>query len=217
MAGKIVGVIFSAADFQRATRMRHPPDLFELRLDALLAGVDRIESEIDRLPAPLIITARHPAEGGLNNLSAADRRKLLRRFLPHAAFIDIELRSAPALATVLETARQKRISTIASFHDFQGTPNAAKLGELLRAAKSLGADVFKIATTTNTPDQLATLCDFFAAHRSTMKIAAMGMGKLGRRARVGCGRHGSSLNYAHLGDSCIAGQLSVSQWRRALK
>ena len=50
-----------------------------------------------------------------------------------------------------------------------------------------------------------------------MKIAAMGMGKLGRAARLWCAKRGSVLNYAHLGAAQIDGQLSVAQWRRALK
>ena len=69
---KIVGVIFSRADLERARRMRKPPDLFELRLDRL------IDAPIGQLPAPLIITARHPREGGANNLSALRRRATFR-------------------------------------------------------------------------------------------------------------------------------------------
>ena len=38
MTPKIVGVIFSRLDLQRALRMRKPPDLFELRLDGLAAA-----------------------------------------------------------------------------------------------------------------------------------------------------------------------------------
>ena len=33
---QIVGVISSSADLRRAVRMRNPPDLFELRLDAVV-------------------------------------------------------------------------------------------------------------------------------------------------------------------------------------
>ncbi|MEN3369446.1 MAG: 3-dehydroquinate dehydratase [Verrucomicrobiota bacterium] len=216
-APQIVGVIFSLPDFQRALRMRNPPDLFELRLDALVANLDAIQREIDKLPAPLIITARHPREGGVNDLTSGERRGLLRKFLGHATYIDIELRSAGSSAAILGAARAEKIRTIISFHDFSGTPSSANLNEFARAAKSLGADVVKIATTTDTPEQLARLQEFFSSHRLKMKIAAMGMGKLGRAARVWCAKHGSVLNYAHLGAARIHGQLSVAQWRRALK
>jgi 3-dehydroquinate dehydratase-1 len=93
---QIVGVIFTQADLRRAIQMRNPPDLFELRLDALFARSDEVMTAIGNLRAPLIITARHPREGGSNQLGARERRALLLRFLPHAAYVDIELRSADA-------------------------------------------------------------------------------------------------------------------------
>jgi 3-dehydroquinate dehydratase len=61
---RVVGVIASRVDLERAVRMRRPPDLFELRLDCLTAGViDRLEDMLPKLGAPLIITARHPTGG----------------------------------------------------------------------------------------------------------------------------------------------------------
>src|SRR5262245_46135652 len=74
---RVVGVITSRADLDRATRMRKPPDLFELRLDCLLPLVDQLENKLPRLRVPLIITARHPQEGGVNKLSLRQRRDLL--------------------------------------------------------------------------------------------------------------------------------------------
>lgn len=216
-SSQIVGVIFSWSDFQRALRMRQPPDLFELRLDALVADLEAVQREIEKLPAPVIITARHPREGGANNLSPDRRRGLLRRFLDHASYIDIELRSAASSAAILAAARAKKIRTIISFHDFRETPSPAKLHEIRRAAESLGADVLKIATTTDTPEQLAKLQEFFSTSKRTTKIAVMGMGRLGGAARLWCAKRGSVLNYAHLGTASVEGQLSVAQWRRALK
>src|SRR5215467_11746257 len=61
---RLVGVIASRADLDRAVRMCEPPDLFELRLDCLAGVIDQLERKISGLRAPLIITARHPQEGG---------------------------------------------------------------------------------------------------------------------------------------------------------
>ena len=126
-APQIVGVISSRADLRRAVRMRNPPDLFELRLDAAVARIEEAKDAIGRLRAPLIITARHPREGGFNELSSRERRGLLQQFLPHAAYVDIELRSARSLAAVFEEVRARSIRTIISFHDFSGTPSRARL------------------------------------------------------------------------------------------
>jgi 3-dehydroquinate dehydratase I len=211
---QIVGVIFTRADLRRAARMRNPPDLFELRLDALLARSEKGEAALGDLRAPLIITARHPREGGANHLSARERRALFLRFLPDAAYVDIELRAAGPLTAILEEARAKNIRTILSFHDFQETPRRARLDEIARAAQSLGADVLKIATRTDTPAQLTRLLDFFLRNRPKMKIAAMGIGRLGGAARRELFRQGSILNYVHLGRTGIAGQPSLRTIRR---
>ena len=215
-APQIVAVIFSLADFRRAIRLRNPPDLFELRLDALAPHIEMVRHEIEKLPAPVVITARQPREGGVNQLSARARRGLLLAFLPRAAWVDVELRSARALAPILETAQSKKIRAIISFHDFRGTPSAARLDEIVHAAQSLGPDVIKIATRTDTPTQLNRLLDLFDRSRRAVDVVVMGIGKLGRKSRLELARRGCALNFAHLGVPQVAGQLSIPELRRAL-
>ncbi|PYJ11484.1 MAG: hypothetical protein DMF06_02260 [Verrucomicrobia bacterium] len=214
---QIVGVIFTRADLQRAVRMRNPPDLFELRLDAFLGRDDEVEAALADLGAPLIITARHPLEGGSNQLSARKRRGLLWRFLPHAAYVDIELRSAGPFAALLAEVRAKRVRTILSFHDLKKTPSRSRLDEIARVARSLGADLLKIATRTDTVAELDRLLDFFRGERLRSDIAAMGIGRLGRASRFEFARHRSVLHYGHLRQPQAEGQLSVAQLRRLLK
>ena len=214
---KIVGVIFSRSDFQRALRMRNPPDLFELRLDALVHVLDTVRAAIECLRAPLIITARDPREGGANQLSSRRRRALLLEFLPHAACVDIELRSARFLGEVWRAARANQVRTIVSFHDFQETPTSGRLDKIAADARSLGAAVVKIATRTDTPAQLKTLLDFFERQRGTADVVVMGIGKLGRVSRLELARRGCLLNYAHLGSPAAVGQLSVRDLRRVLQ
>jgi 3-dehydroquinate dehydratase-1 len=205
---KIVGVIFSRADLQRVARMRKPPDLLELRLDRL------INTTIGPLPAPLIITARDPLEGGANNLSAARRRVLLLQFLPRAAYVDVELRSARALAPVLRAASENNVPTIISFHDFDATPSASRLDQIAADARSLGAAIVKIATRTDTDTQRNRLFDFWERQRTARNVVAMGIGKLGRASRLELARRGNLLNYVHLGSPAASGQLSIQELRR---
>jgi 3-dehydroquinate dehydratase I len=213
---QIVGVIFTRADLRHALRMRNAPDLFELRLDALSAKSEEVRAAIGNLRAPLIVTARHPREGGSNRLSPRKRRALFLRFLPHAAYVDIELRSAGEFAAILKEARAKSIRIIVSFHDFKETPSGSRLDEIAGSARSLGADLLKIVTRTDTPVQLARLLDFFQRERLKMNIAAMGIGRLGRISRLTLARRRSALNYGHLGRPQTEGQLSIAQLRRIL-
>lgn len=211
---KIVGVIFSRADLERALRMRKPPDLFELRLDRLINCVDELRDTAGRLSTPLIVTARDPREGGANNLSVLRRRALLFEFLPQARFVDVELRSALALRPVLKAAAEKKIELIISFHDLRATPPLSQLDKIAERARSLGAAIVKIATRTDTRPQLDTLLKFFDRQSRRSDLSAMGIGRLGRIARVELGRRGSALNYGHLGVGAAAGQLSIHELRR---
>src|SRR5437868_14514595 len=109
-ARALVGVIASTDELRLASRMRAPPDLFELRLDHL---PNLHESQLSRLRRPLIITARHPAEGG----RSCNRKSLLRKFLPSAQFVDIELRSMRELREIWGEARRLGVGRICSVHD----------------------------------------------------------------------------------------------------
>src|SRR5438067_11947712 len=137
----LVGVIASVDELRLATGMRAPPDLFERLLDHL---PNLRESQLLKLRQPLIITARHPAEGGKKLRSA--RRDLLLKFLPRAKFVDVELRSLNELGAVWDEARRRRVGRICSFHDFKRTAEPAVVHKKLLRDRKAGADVFKVVT-----------------------------------------------------------------------
>ncbi len=208
-----VGVIFSEQSLLRALRVRKPPDLFELRLDRLLAVIPKLSAIIPQLRAPLIITARSPFEGGANDLSLARRRGLFMRFLPEASFVDVELSSAPVFSTLIKRVRARNLQLILSLHDLTTTPTLADLQAAARRAHSLGADIFKVATRTDRPAQLRTLIEFVQSPSCLIPISAMGLGLLGRVSRKRLAHAGSILNYAHLGRPMVEGQWSLAQLR----
>ena len=211
---RIVGVIASRDDLERALRMRRPPDLFELRLDRLASVADQMEKILPTLRKPLIITARHPQEGGAGKLQLRQRRDLLARFLNHADYIDVELRSASALRSLLKLAGEKNVRRIISLHNFKSTPSARILTAKAREAKSLGADIFKVATRTDTPAQLARLLDFITKKDHDLAVSAMGIGKLGAISRVLLAYRGSALVYGSVAAATdIEGQMSLERLR----
>jgi 3-dehydroquinate dehydratase-1 len=211
---RIVGVIASRDDLERALRMRRPPDLFELRLDRLASVADQMEKILPTLRKPLIITARHPQEGGAGKLQLRQRRDLLARFLNHADYIDVELRSASALRSLLKLAGEKNVRRIISLHNFKSTPSARILTAKAREAKSQGADIFKVATRTDTPTELGRLVEFMTSNGLDLAVAVMGIGKLGAISRVLLARTGSVLIYASIGAvTDVQGQLSLEQLR----
>ena len=211
---RVVGVIASGADLDCALQMRTRPDLFELRLDRLADIIEQLENKLSRLRAPLIITARHPQEGGAKKLTLGQRRDLLTRFLPYAEYVDVELRSAFALRSLLGLAQEKRVRRIISFHNFRSTPPLRVLAAKADAARAHGANIFKTATRTDTPNQLARLLQLVATEVVDLPVSAMGIGNLGAISRVLLARAGSVLVYASItARSDLEGQLSLEQLR----
>lgn len=209
---QIVGVITSAAELDVAMQMRRPPDLFELRLDYLVRRVGQLEKKIPRLRVPLIITARSPHEGGANSLSIRQRRDLLTRFLSSAQYVDVELRSAVGLQSVLRFAQQKKLKRIISYHNFKSTPALRVLLTRARSAKAHGADILKIATRTETAMDVTRLLNFMTHENIGVPVSLMGIGQLGAISRVLLARVGSVLVYGSVGTRAnVEGQLSVAQ------
>ena len=221
MTPQIVGVIASPVDLRFAITMSEPPDLFEIRLDHLCEMLDQLELKMSILSggesAPFIITARDPREGGANNLSLQKRLNLLLRFLPYAKYVDVELRSARAFKSLLASARKQNVRRILSFHNFKSTPPPRSLSAKATLAKAHGADIFKVATRTETPAQLVRLIDFVTDKDVDLPVSAMGIGKLGAISRLLLARCGSVLNYAALHRSQIEGQLPIGLLRSALR
>ena len=213
---KLVGVIASDADLRAALQMQQPPDLFELRLDLLSSISRQLEKQVSRLRAPVIITARDPREGGMGNLSRPDRLDLLERFLPLAQYVDVELATAGAFETLLAAARKRHVGRILSYHNFKSTPPSGALVAKARAAKTLGADIFKVATRTDTPAAIARLVDLITNCNVDLPISAMGVGKLGAISRLLLARCGSALNYAAITRPNVEGQTSLELLRSAL-
>jgi 3-dehydroquinate dehydratase-1 len=213
----IVAVIASVDDLRRAMRLRRLPDFFELRLDALHAMANELLQIAPTLRAPLIVTARHPAEGGLHDLSLAARRRLLLQFLPIATCVDVELRSAEKFATVLGTARASGITQIISMHNLRRTPPPEQLADFAATAIESGADILKVATRTNAPSDIEILASFFREFEPHISVSVNPIGSDARRWRLFFARAGSALNYTSVGTPQIDGQWSFAAFRRALE
>ncbi|MFV1996125.1 MAG: type I 3-dehydroquinate dehydratase [Verrucomicrobiales bacterium] len=190
-------------------------DLVEFRLDSLDTAAPCLREAMDRLTVPSIITARHPEEGGDRSLSNDERHRLLCSFLPHADAIDIEIRSLPELAPVLEEAGRAGVSVILSHHDFEETPDPAELQRIVERAAEAGADMAKIATRLNSVADLFTLTGLFE-RPAPIPVSAMGMGKLGRVSRLLLAQCGSRLNYGYLTRSNAPGQWPAARLKELI-
>ncbi len=207
----MVGTVYSTGSLAAALELSHGgarrnptkhrpgPDFIELRVDHFARRPGQLDALATRPPRPLLVTVRHAAEGGAaSGLDTPTRRRLYERFLPVAAFVDVEVRSLRALAGTVAKAKTGGVCVVASFHDFLAVPGAERLRELVGRAMDGGADVFKLAAMVHGPGDLARLLDLMESERR-LPLAVMGMGPLGRVSRLALAASGSVFNYGYLG------------------
>jgi 3-dehydroquinate dehydratase-1 len=173
-------------------------DVVELRLDMLRAGFAELSELLQAVETPLLVTARHPEEGGEGGLSAEARWALVEPFLGRAALWDVELRSLGDLREGVRQAQAAGVGVIGSFHDFQRTPPEEVLEGAASMAEASGLAAVKIASYLQQADDLAKLVRFTGKERRA-RVSVMGMGALGAVSRLVLAKCGSVLNYGYLG------------------
>jgi 3-dehydroquinate dehydratase-1 len=190
-------------------------DFLEIRVDNFALEPAAVLKVLPRLRVPLIITVRHPAEGGAHRLTLARRRDLFAQFLPWATLIDVELRSWEKLAETIAAARRAGVKIIASAHHFHSIPTAAHLLRTVRRAHALGADISKIAALAETPGALSRLLGVMEKKRP-LPISVMGMGRFGKISRLLLAQAGSILNYGYLDRPNASGQWEATVLKKRL-
>ena len=185
-------------------------DLLELRLDGLCQNLEAIAPAIGGLPCPILATARHPDEGGENQLSVAQRSDLLTRFTPLVAWMDVELRSITELSPVVEAARASGVGIVLSFHDFEACPPIELLREKIATALEANADIVKLAVRMETHAELFGVVQLIEEFPEA-QLSLMGMGPLGKLSRLVLAKAGSVLNYGYLDQPNAPGQWPAAQ------
>ena len=192
-------------------------DIIELRLDAF-ESVEPVLgfAQNQGTSHPLLLTARHPDEGGLRGYSSSRRAELLEKFMPFGTLMDLELRSLPDLEGLWQEAGQRNLLRVASWHNFSSCPSPTELQETIAAMAEAGADVAKCAFSLENPDDLQCLAEAFAG--SPLPLSLMGMGPLGPSSRLLAASLGSVLNYGFLGEHPTApGQWPARLLKEALR
>lgn len=183
-------------------------DIAELRIDQY-SHFDKkyVLQEIDKFKNfPTIATLRSKNDGGHWPLSEHERLELFASIIPKVDAVDIELSAKDILPDVVRFAHEKKKLVIISYHNFAKTPEELKLSDICHEAKSLGADVVKIATIALNQEDVKTLAAFTISH-SNKNLITISMGSLGVVSRVLFPALGSLITYAYLGDPAAPGQL----------
>ena len=191
-------------------------------MDAKKLGLDIAELRIDQYSSfekkhvlkqiskfrhfPTIATIRSKKEGGGWNLSESARLQLFETIIPKIDAIDIELSSKEILPKVIKKAQSAKKSVVISYHNFDRTPDVRALSKILKEAKTLGADIVKIATMALRKADVQALAAFTSANAS-QNLVTIAMGSEGLISRIFFPVLGSLITHAYLGEPTAPGQL----------
>ncbi len=215
-----VGVIADSAALEHFTSLEAAArsalcDVAELRLDQLQLPVVDLRARLAGNETPLLLTSRHPAEGGQGPEDPVARAAMIEPLLDLATLIDLELRSAMQMQSTIAKARAAGVPVLGSFHDFQATPSDDVLLGAVNFAQQAGLDAVKFATYLNTQEDLIRLMRL-AGGTHRLRLSVMGMGPWGRVSRLVLAKSGSLLNYGFIGASNAPGQWPVARLKELL-
>jgi 3-dehydroquinate dehydratase-1/3-dehydroquinate dehydratase/shikimate dehydrogenase len=212
----------AAALCDQAVQVLDYVDVIEVRLDTM-TNPDVAEC-CSVLCQPLLFTNRPVWEGGDYDGPEDSRiASLLLAIQWQAAYIDFELRADLQLRSQLLAAirdqTQDQITDqttrmIISWHDFESTPPASELAEVLQQMIDSDAHIGKIVTTAHSSeDALRVLHLQDQAKAAGFPLSCFCMGEPGRISRLATLYLGGYMTYACLTNelATAAGQFSVEQ------
>jgi 3-dehydroquinate dehydratase-1 len=185
-------------------------------MDLLITEEIQQNEYLRPLRLPKILTVRDPREGGRESLSENQRLRLLGELLPHADYIDIELRNFSLYADVIAAARASAKQLIVSVHDFEKTPGLEQMERWANETEARYPEaIFKIAAKVSHWDEMVRLGNFLV-NQSRIRVAVMGMGPLGKISRLLFASLGSELIYAAGSEAVVSGQWDFRTLRSIL-
>jgi 3-dehydroquinate dehydratase type I len=190
-------------------------DCVELRID----WMEKKEGweELVLWDFPKILTNRPTREGGKFEGSEEERVKILVRGIELGVnAVDVEASTPrPLLLGVLKKAKEKGVSTILSFHDFNKTPSLVQLQKKIRELSKMSATYLKIVTMAKNPHDSIRILDLLVSNRDVPLITFC-MGEEGKVSRIGAALLGCPLVYTSVENQTAPGQLDLRVMREIL-
>ncbi|XP_040385193.1 bifunctional 3-dehydroquinate dehydratase/shikimate dehydrogenase, chloroplastic-like isoform X2 [Oryza brachyantha] len=175
-------------------------DVAELRLDRLSGFAPRRDLPVllaQPRPLPALVTYRPKWEGGEYEGDDEPRfEALLLAMEMGAEYVDIELKVADKFMKLISGKKPETCKLIVSSHNFENTPSAEELGNLVAQIQATGADIVKIATTATEIVDVAKM--FQTLVHCQVPIIGLVMNDRGFISRVICPKFGGYLTFASL-------------------
>lgn len=208
--------------------LKHP-DIIEWRAD-FFEGIGNTEDVVEiakqlkslARDIPIIFTIRSIREGGQPiPLSDEEAIKLNAAIVMDTKieYVDCELSNKPEYIRFLQqVAAKNNTRIIASYHNFNFTPDTAFLAEKFNEAEAYQLDVAKVAVMPQKIEDVLTLLSatLVAKKRLKIPIITMAMGGYGAISRMVGGVFGSSLSFAVGAKSSAPGQVPIEDLRTVI-
>ncbi len=198
-------------DPETAKRVEPLIDLFEVRIDLIIAGWPAL---VERFQKPWIACNRSRLEGGKGNIDEHKRiEELIQSLDLGAAIIDIELRTEK-LAEIVPVIK-KQATCLISYHDHERTPHLDEMKGIVRSQLRAGADICKVVTMAHSFEDNLTVLQLIREFPGT-KLVAFCMGDSGVLSRVLSPLVGGEFTYASVkkGRHAAPGQMTVDELTR---
>lgn len=185
-----------------------------------IEAAQAIKTELDK---PLLVTLRTKIEGGEFNLDTDYYAQILKAVLKLniADAIDFEaFKDFNTLKELFELAKGTGVSTIASYHNFNSTPDECEIIEkILYMSNDLGADIPKIALMPRSFEDVLTLMQatYSALQQLKSPIIAISMGEIGKVSRICGASFGSCATFAIASSASAPGQIPLKELNQMLK
>jgi 3-dehydroquinate dehydratase type I len=206
--------VITEGDARSIKRAADLADLFEVRID--LIGADWREI-VPSLHKPWIAANRSVKEGGKWRRGEKSRiSELLSALDQGANIIDIEL-NAQEMKDIVPQIKRKAECLI-SYHDWEGTPSAARLAAIIRRQIAAGADICKVVTTAGKVEDNIPVLKVIAMFPRT-RLVSFAMGAEGMLSRVLAPLAGSYFTYASVdqGKESAPGQVPAETMRQLFR
>jgi 3-dehydroquinate dehydratase-1 len=192
-------------------------ELVELRLD-FLPNLPNIVEDVIKLvnrfssKHEFILTVRNNREGGHFKGDESTRLHIISKIMEaQPSYVDIELYSSIA-KDVIKVAEENDVKVIASYHNFEETPDLKKLRLIVQKGIMLNSSLIKIITMAKSYLDNITILQLVSSKPG--KIIGFCMGKLGIPSRVLAPFFGAPFTFASFNEEVTApGQIDVKTVR----
>ncbi len=207
----VVGTV--CTDLNVTVETIEPIDILELRIDMFetsqISDIFKIiNSTKQKYGKPIIATIRSDVEGGKRHIDDEERYKIFKEILPIVEIIDVELSSKKLMDKIFSLCKDQNKQLMASYHNFDETPENNVLEELIKKGKESGATFIKIAVRANDKNDLGKLLTF-TINNKDKNIVTISLGNTGLASRLINPLVGSLMTYGYIDSASSPGQISV--------